>query len=156
MKLDLAHACLYQQVASAGGQIEGNGNHHHPSWPLSCQPLPFGVALSPSLFQRIVETVLQSLPCILIYLDNILVMGKSVDDHIRNLEAMHPLAFGGCRIPTSKQEICAFLLYLIPGTCNPRGRHQWKRSKPYVYKLGKFGEVSFHKMQGLRLRILRV
>ena len=70
--------------------------------------LPFGVASSPSLFQRIMETVLQGLPSVSIYLDDILVTGKSVDDHIRNLEAvLSCLEDSGFRL---KQEKCAFLL----------------------------------------------
>ena len=39
--------------------------------------LPFGVASAPSLFQRIMENLLQVIPAVLIYIDDILVTGRT-------------------------------------------------------------------------------
>lgn len=104
-KLDLAHA--YQQVVLEDKSKEMATITTHRGL-YRVNRLPFGVASSPSLFQRIMETVLQGLPSVSIYLDNILVTGKSVDDHIRNLEAvLSRLEDSGFRL---KQEKCAFLL----------------------------------------------
>ena len=104
-KLDLAHA--YQQVVLEDESKEMATITTHRGL-YRVNRLPFGVASSPSLFQRIMETVLQGLPSVSIYLDDILVTGKSVDDHCRNLEAvLSRLEDAGFRL---KQEKCAFLL----------------------------------------------
>ena len=50
--------------------------------------LPFGVASAPSIFQRIMEGILQGIPGICVYLDDILVSGKDIQEHNRNLEAV--------------------------------------------------------------------
>ena len=48
--------------------------------------LPFGVASAPALFQQMMDTVLQGLPNVLCYLDDILVTGRSDVEHLDNLE----------------------------------------------------------------------
>ena len=37
--------------------------------------LPFGIASAPSIFQRVMENLLQGIPCVCVYLDDILVTG---------------------------------------------------------------------------------
>ena len=69
--------------------------------------LPFGVASAPALFQKLMDTVLQDLPHVICYLDDILVTGKDDDDHLRNLvrvfERLHQYGF---RV---KKDKCALL-----------------------------------------------
>ena len=48
--------------------------------------LPFGVSLAPALFQRAMDTILQGLPGVVCYQDDILVTGKEIDEHLKNLE----------------------------------------------------------------------
>lgn len=43
--------------------------------------LPFGVASAPALFQQVMDTVLQGLPKVMCYLDDILVNGSSEEEH---------------------------------------------------------------------------
>ena len=65
--------------------------------------LPFGIASAPSLFQRIMDTMLQDIPNTICYLDDILVTGKSDDDHLRNLEeVLKRLSSSGLRLKKSK------------------------------------------------------
>ena len=52
------------------------------------QRLPFGISTAPSLFQRIMENVLQGLPKVVVYLDDILVAGSSLEANLTNLEAV--------------------------------------------------------------------
>ena len=48
--------------------------------------LPFGVASAPVLFQRVMDTVLQGIDKTICYIDNILVTGSTVEEHLQNLE----------------------------------------------------------------------
>lgn len=67
--------------------------------------LPFGVASAPSIFQRIMENVLQGLPGVCIYVDDILVSGKTPEEHLRNL--LKHLEEAGLRLKRSK---CLFMI----------------------------------------------
>ena len=44
--------------------------------------LPFGVASAPSIFQRIMDAILQGLTGVCVYLDDILVTGETEDKHL--------------------------------------------------------------------------
>ncbi|XP_037504962.1 uncharacterized protein K02A2.6-like [Rhipicephalus sanguineus] len=50
--------------------------------------LPFGVSASPSIFQRFMDTLLAGLPGLCAYLDDILIMGASNEEHLDRLEAV--------------------------------------------------------------------
>ena len=70
--------------------------------------LPSGVASAPSIFQRIVEGVLQGLLGVCVYLDDVLVSGKTMPEHCTNLEAVFArLEQAGFRL---KQKKCSFVL----------------------------------------------
>lgn len=104
-KLDLAHA--YQQVLLDEESKEIVTINTHKGL-YKVNRLPFGVASAPSLFQRIMENVLQGLLGVSVYLDDILVTGKTTEDHLANLEAvLSRLETAGLRLKRNK---CAFLL----------------------------------------------
>ena len=48
--------------------------------------LPFGIAAAPAVFQQTMDTVLQGLPGVVCYLDDIIVTGKDKAEHLLNLE----------------------------------------------------------------------
>ena len=50
--------------------------------------LPFGVVLAPTIFQQYMETLLRDCKGVTVYLDNILVTGLSVENHLENLKAV--------------------------------------------------------------------
>ena len=68
-------------------------------------PLLFSSA--PALFQRAMDTILQGLPGIVCYQDDILVTGKEIDEHLKNLERVFGrLKEFGLRLRLTK---CKFL-----------------------------------------------
>ena len=104
-KLDLAHA--YQQVVLDEESKEVVTIKTHKGL-YKVNRLPFRVASAPSLFQRIMENILQGLAGISVYIDDILVTGKTTEEHLANLEAvLSRLETAGLRL---KQNKCAFLL----------------------------------------------
>lgn len=69
--------------------------------------LPFGVASAPAIFQRYMDTLLQGLRGVSVYLDDILIAGKSIDDNLENLEAvLQKLQAAGLRLNRKKCLFC--------------------------------------------------
>ena len=48
--------------------------------------LPFGVSSAPTLFQRTMDSILESIPNILCYIDDILITGATQEAHLKNLK----------------------------------------------------------------------
>ena len=70
--------------------------------------LPFGVASAPALFQKMMDVVLQGIPGVICYIDDILVSGKDDEGHLKSLKEMFTrLEKHGFRL---KREKCEFLL----------------------------------------------
>ena len=69
--------------------------------------LPFGISSAPSIFQRVLENVLEGIPKTSNYLDDILVAGNSEEEHLENLgRVLSRLEEAGLRLNRSK---CSFL-----------------------------------------------
>ena len=104
-KLDLANA--YQQVPldSQSKQLVAINTHKG----LYCyNRLPFGISVAPSIFQRTMENVLQGIPNTCIYLDDVLVTGKTPESHLANLEeVLSKLHTAGLCLKRSK---CSFMM----------------------------------------------
>ena len=81
--------------------------HTRASTTLTCR-LPFGVASAPAIFQRSIESQLQGISNISVYIDDILVSGSVEMEHLQTLEqVMTKLEQAGMRLKKSK---CAFLM----------------------------------------------
>jgi len=48
--------------------------------------MPFGISSAPAIFQRVMDSILQGIPKVLCYLDDILVTGATDAEHLNNLE----------------------------------------------------------------------
>ena len=72
--------------------------------------LPFGISSAPVILQRTMDSLLQGLSNVIVYLDNILVTGINEDDHLYNLNRHLELA--GL---TLKQSKCVFM---TDGSCD--------------------------------------
>ena len=65
--------------------------------------LPFGVVSAPAVFQKTMETILQGMPRVICYLDDILVTGRTEAEHAKNLdEVLHQLQEHGVRLKLEK------------------------------------------------------
>ena len=73
--------------------------------------LPYLVSSTPGIFQRTVETLLQGIPNVLMYLDDILVLGKTTEEHCHMLsEVLSRLEQAGLRL---MQDKCTFMATLV-------------------------------------------
>ena len=73
--------------------------------------LPFGVSSAPVIFQRVMEGLLQGIPRVVVYLDDILNTGTTDKEHIQALnDVLTRLEKVGLRV---KKEKCAFMVKSI-------------------------------------------
>ena len=104
-KLDLAHA--YSQIPLTDSSKQYVTVNTHKGL-YQYNRLPFGVTAAPSIFQRLMENLLQGIPRVSIYLDDILITGTSEADHLSTLnKVLTRLEAAGLHL---KQNKCAFLL----------------------------------------------
>ena len=68
--------------------------------------LPFWIVSAPAIFQRTMDTILQGLPHVQCYIDDIIITGSSEEKHLHNLEeVLKQLSHYGIRV---KEDKCAF------------------------------------------------
>lgn len=73
--------------------------------------LPFGVSSAPGIFQRAMENLLQGIPHVLVFMDDILVSGASEEEHLSTLaKVLARLEDAGVRL---KQQKCVFMVNSI-------------------------------------------
>ena len=103
-KIDLTHA--YQQMKLKEDSRDYVTINTHCGL-FRYTRLPFGVASAPSIFQKVMDTVLQGLPKTICYLDDILVSRATKEKHLHNLEmVLQQLEQYNTRAKKAK---CAFL-----------------------------------------------
>ena len=67
--------------------------------------LPYGIASAPGIFQRVIDTVLQGIPGVVAYLDDILITGPTQEEHLAALEeVLKRLSKAGLRANLKKCE----------------------------------------------------
>ncbi|XP_034549867.1 uncharacterized protein K02A2.6-like [Notolabrus celidotus] len=104
-KLDMSHA--YQQLLLDEDSKEYVTINTHKGL-FKYNRLVFGVASSPAIFQRTMDSLLQGIPHVAVYLDDILITGATEQGHLANLEqVLKKLSDAGLRLKRSK---CVFLV----------------------------------------------
>ena len=103
-KIDLTHAYQKMKLKEDSRHLVTINTHRGL---FRYTRLPFGVASAPSIFQKVMDTVLQGLPKVICYLDDILVSGATREEHLQNLEnVLQRLQQYNIRAKRSK---CAFM-----------------------------------------------
>ena len=102
--VDLAHA--YQQIPlDEDSKKLACINTHKGLY--AYNHLPFGFSSAPSIFQRTMESILRGINQVSVYLDDILIMGRSDEEHLQRLgEVLTHLEAAGLRLRQSK---CTFM-----------------------------------------------
>ena len=99
-KLDLSQA--YQQLPLHSDSKKFTTINTHKGL-FQYEHLPFGISTAPSIFQRLMESLLCDLPNVCVYIDDILISGKTEGDHLRNLElVLSQLSSAGITLKRSK------------------------------------------------------
>ena len=103
-KLDLSQA--YQQlVVDEATQELLTINTHRGLFKV--KRLAFGISSAPGLFQRVMETILQGLPGVVVFLDDILIVGSTKTEHDARLRmVLSRLQSAGLRLRADKCAIC--------------------------------------------------
>ena len=82
-KLDLSQ--VYQQLPL---DVESRKyvviNTHKGLFRYTC--LPYGISSAPGIFQKVMESLLQGIPNVTVYLDDILISGENETAHLRSLD----------------------------------------------------------------------
>ncbi|XP_064395566.1 uncharacterized protein K02A2.6-like [Halichondria panicea] len=104
-KLDLKHA--YQQIELDEESKPLTTINTHKGL-FQYDRLPFGVSSAPSIFQRVMENLLQGIPGVCIYIDDILITGHTEEEHLEHLtEVLTRLSKAGLTLKKAK---CSFFL----------------------------------------------
>ena len=84
-KLDLSHA--YQHVVLDGKSLKLTTINTSKGL-FEYERLPYGVSSPPGIFQRVMEQLFLNIPMTVVYLDDVLVAGRTSEEHDRNLHVV--------------------------------------------------------------------
>lgn len=73
-------------TAGAGGKFTAAHHNSHAKGPVQIRRLPYGITSAPTIFQKVMESLLQDMLQVCIYIDDIVVTGSSQEEHLEKLE----------------------------------------------------------------------
>ena len=108
-KLDLSRAYLYQLILDEESREYVTINTHKGLFRYT--RLLFGVSVAPSVFHRTLESLLAGIPNVCIFLDDILVTGKTEAEHMDNIRlVLQRLQNAGLKVNKQK---CGLFRYSV-------------------------------------------
>ena len=120
-KLDLAHAYLQLCLDDKSKALVTINTHRGL---FEYNRLPFGVCTAPGIFQRTIDSLLQGIPNVCAYLDDIIVTGRNEEEHLRNLSAvLSKLQEAGLRLKKSKCYFMAESVEYLGHVIDAKGLH---------------------------------
>eukprot|EP00117_Sycon_ciliatum_P015218 scpid18577/ scgid6200/ Retrotransposable element Tf2 155 kDa protein type 1 len=118
-KLDLSQA-YHQLELSPESRVYTTINTHRGLYEFT--RLPFGVNSAVSIFQRTMENLLAGLPGCVVYIDDILVTGKTDEEHAQNLRrVLQRLEDAGMKLKHSKIEFMSDVVVYLGHKISARG-----------------------------------
>ena len=100
-KLDLSNAYLQLHLDEDSKKLTTINTHKGL---FRYNRLPFGVSSAPAVFQRTMENLFKNIAGVCVYLDDVLVTGKTADDHLKNLaEVLAKMQSVGIRLSKKKR-----------------------------------------------------
>ena len=86
--------------------------------------LPYGVSSAPGIFQRTMETLLQGIQSVVVYIDDILITGATEEEHLQALdEVLHRLERAGLRLNKTKCVLMASSVTYLGHRIDQYGLH---------------------------------
>lgn len=95
-KLDLAEAYLQIPLDDKSAELTVINTHQGL---YKFKRLPFGLSCAPAVFQKLIEQLVGDIPGVACYLDDIVVTGRSEQEHLNSLQKiMDKLKVSGLRL----------------------------------------------------------
>ena len=84
--------------------------------------MPFGLMNAPSTFQRMMDTIVRGLPFVCVYLDEVVVFSKSLEEHLRHLHQIFDVIDkAGLKLMLSKCSFAQAKIKLLGQVVDKRG-----------------------------------
>ena len=122
-KLDLSQAYLQLELEEDSKQFVVINTHKGL---FRYNRLPFGISSAPGIFQRTMESLLQNIPSVIVYLDDILIAGQSEEEHLRLLVEVLSRLVAGLRLKREKCVLMSESVEYLGHTIDRHGLHPTK------------------------------
>ena len=102
-KLDLSETYLQIPLDEKSTELTAINTHQGL---YKFKRLPFGLSSAPAIFQKFIEQLVRDIPGVACYLDDIMVTGRSEQEHLNNLQmTMDKLHYSGLRLRLEKCQL---------------------------------------------------
>ena len=103
--------------------------------------LPDGINAAPGIFQRLMDALLAGIPSVCVYLDDILVSGKTKQEHDKNLDLVFTVLWdAGLKL---KRESVYWLKTYLGHIIDNKGLHPVKKKVDAIHKALEPENISF-------------